>query len=288
MQDYWLINCSNVKPHIYYLDFISEIWKKGTIDIEEHRKRYADLYYGVKNSAYVAERIREYFQYALPYGEREDEHAGEQFTNHVARILVSQFMHDRQQKAEELFWATDAETLRGQVLWYRELCEKGQKQYRIYLEKCHETKWKLTDDIREFYEDSILLQSSILYHCCLGALKIAEALLEALANNWKTAFYLAGKARKEYLSANQDMRNREHGKWNGFYENECLTDVKQTAWVLEGLMSFLRNMGDGPHFYQWQREFLYSEEDRKIMLIMNMENHLRDLEIFTLMEEKWG
>ncbi|MGF7145201.1 hypothetical protein HNQ56_003637 [Anaerotaenia torta] len=29
----------------------------------------------------------------------------------------------------------------------------------------------------------------------------------------------------------------------------------------------MRNMGDGPHYYQWQREFLYSEEDRRILLI---------------------
>ncbi len=53
-------------------------------------------------------------------------------------------------------------------------------------------------------------------------------------------------------------------------------------------MSYLRNLGDGPHFYQWQRDFLYAEEDRRVMLVMNMENHLRDGELFDLMEEKWG
>ena len=101
------------------------------------------------------------------------------------------------------------------------------------------------------------------------------------------AFYLAGKARKCYQQADSAMRSREHGKWHGFYQNECLTDVKQTAWVLEGLMSFLRCLGDGPHYFGWQREFLYSEEDRRVMLILNMENHLRDQELFELMEETW-
>lgn len=52
-------------------------------------------------------------------------------------------------------------------------------------------------------------------------------------------------------------------------------------------MSFVRNLDDGPHFYKWQREFLYPEEDRRILLILNMDNHLRDLELFELMEEKW-
>ena len=84
------------------------------------------------------------------------------------------------------------------------------------------------------------------------------------------------------------MRDREHGKWHDFYANECLTDIKQTAWVLEGLMSYIRNLGDGPHFYLWQREFLYSEEDRRVVLVCNMENHLKDLELYELMEERYG
>lgn len=288
IQDYWLINCSNVKPHVYYLDFISAIWKTGTVDIEAHRREYVNTYYGKENQVGVSERLGEYFKYALSYGKNKDEHAGEQFTNHVARILISQFMKDETKRAEELLWAVTVKTLKEQILWYKELCEKGYEGYREYLKKCYQTEWDVTDDNRTFYEDSIVLQAEIHCYCCLGALRVGEALLSAIDKNWKTAFYKAGKARKAYLYANQAMRDREHGKWHNFYENECLTDIKQTAWVLEGLMSYLRNMGDGPHFYQWQREFLYSEEDRKVMLIMNMENHLPNQDIFALMEEKWG
>lgn len=111
-------------------------------------------------------------------------------------------------------------------------------------------------------------------------------LMEAFEGDYQKAFYHAGKARKEYQKADSALRGREHGKWHGFYENECLTDIKQTAWVLQGLMSYLRALGDGPHYYQWQREYLYSEKDRRVMLIMNMENHLRDEELFALMEAK--
>lgn len=288
IQDYWIINCSNVKPHVYYLDFISNIWKTGVIDIETHRREYANMYYGKKNGCYVSEKIREYFKCALSYGKNEDEHAGEQFTNHVARILVSQFIKDEKERAEELLWAVTVKTLKEQVLWYTKLCKKGYERYSEYLKKCYQTEWSLTDNIREFYEDSIVLQAKIHSYCCLGAFRTGEALLEAMDRNWKNAFYKAGKAQRAYLYANQAMRDREHGKWHNFYENECLTDIKQTAWVLDGLMSYLRNLGDSPHFYQWQRELLYSEEDRRVMLIMNMENHLTNQEIFALMEEEWG
>ena len=107
-----------------------------------------------------------------------------------------------------------------------------------------------------------------------------------MEGNYQGAFYRAGKARKEYLKADSALREREHGKWQGFYGNECLTDIKQTAWVLQGFMAYLRALGDGPHYYRWQREYLYAEKDRRVMLIMNMEKHLRDEELFALMEAK--
>ena len=37
-----------------------------------------------------------------------------------------------------------------------------------------------------------------------------------------------------------------------------------------------------------RQEFLYSEEDRRVVLVCNMENHLKDLELYELMEERYG
>ena len=135
--------------------------------------------------------------------------------------------------------------------------------------------------------DTLHLQVSLHYHCYHGAYRACESLLSGFEEDYQKAFYYAGKARRSFLAANTSMRDREHGKWHNFYENECLTDMKQTAWVIEGLMSYFRTLGDGPHYYHWQRDFLYSEEDRRVTLILNMENHLTDQELFELMEEQW-
>ncbi len=287
VRDYWIVNCSNIKPHVYFLDYIAQIWRDGSIDIVQHRKAYVRKYYGMEYEEEIAARLEGYPKYAVSYGRHGDEHAGEQFSNHVARILISQYMRNKNVGADELLWATDAESLKEQILWYRELCGQACKNYGAYLLECERTNGVLGEPARTLFEDTLLLQARIHYHCFTGAYRSCESLLRALEGEYQQAFYQAGKARKEYLAANAAMRSREHGKWHNFYENECLTDMKQTAWVLEGLMSYLRNLGDGPHYYQWQRDFLYSEEDRKVMLIMNMENHLKDEELFVLMEEKW-
>lgn len=282
--DFWIVNCSNVKPHVYYLDFFAQMWKDGEVNIARHRKEYTEKYFSAEGSLAVAERLEEYPHYAVSYGTREDEHAGEQFTNHGIRMLLHQFMKDRESRSEDMLWAAPHDTLKEQTDWYRDVCEAGSVSYQEYLGKCESTEVQLSNQDRELFADSVLLQVKIHYHCFRGALAACDGMRSAFAKDYRMAFYLAGKARKEYLKADHAMRSREHGKWHGFYENECLTDIKQTAWVLEGFMSYVRALGDGPHYYEWQRDYLYSEKDRRVMLIMNMENHLRDKELFTLME----
>lgn len=288
VKDYWIINCSNVKPHVYFLDMIANIWQDGDVDVERHLYGYVERYYGRNHVEEIANCFREYSRHAVKYGEHEDDHAGEQFANHVARMLVSQFLKDKTKRAEDLLWATDADTLQGQVMWYRELCKKGVINYEKLIRKYEEVDARLQGHEKTLFNDSLYLQAKIYYNCYYGCVCLCESLLSAFEEDYKKSFYLAGKARLAYLKANFEMREREHGKWHDFYANECLTDVKQTAWVLESLMSYVRNLGDGPHFYMWQREFLYSEEDRRVVLICNMENHLKDIELFGLMEEKYG
>ena len=288
--DYWIINCSNVKPHVYFLDFIAQMWKTGDIDIEEHREVYVDSYFPDEEQQ-TAEQIRgcirKYADAAVAYGEQEDEHAGEQFSNHVARSLISQYMKDETKRAENLEWTGGGATLSEQVRWYQKLCGEGIKHYKKYLDLCEKTVCEIRDENKMLFRDSILLHAQIHQHCYQGAYNITQALLQAMEKDYQHAFYFAGKAREEYLAADMAMHLREHGKWQGFYRNECLTDVKQTAWVLEGLMAYIRNLGDGPHYFHWQREFLYTEADRKVMLILNFENHLKDLELFDLMKKEW-
>jgi hypothetical protein len=287
-KDFWIINSSNIKPHVYFLDLIAKMWKTEIVDVQNHREEYIKQYYGNKNTDQISACIKSFADHAPKYGPNEDDHAGEQFANHVARMLVSQYMRDKANRCEDLIWAADYSTLKEQSQWYLDICTTTVKGYEEHLRLCQETSLNLSDNPKILFDDTILLQANILYHCYLGAKLTAESIILAIDNNYQKSFYFAGKARKEYLKANTAMKEREHGKWHDFYKNECLTDVKQSAWLLETLMGYVRNIDDGPHFYKWQRDFLYSEKDKRIMLILNMENHLKDLEIFELMEEKWG
>ena len=285
--DFWIINCSNVKPHVFYLNFLAELWKTGSVEPQEFMQEYVKKYYGSEQKEEILCSIKNYWNAAVKYGMQEDEHAGEQFYNHVARMLISQYMRNASEVCEELLWMGEADTFLKQINQYDAICRKAAENYGIYQRQCEKVNLFLEKDARTLYDDSILLQAKIYRFCSEGAKNVCGSLLAGMEKEYQKGFYLAGKAREAYLSADAAMRAREHGKWHDFYKNECLTDMKQTAWVLEGLMSYLRNLGDGPHYYEWQREFLYAEEDRRVMLIMNMENHLKNEELFPLMKEKW-
>lgn len=179
VKDYWIINCSNVKPHVYYLDFIANMWRDGDVDIDKHLKGYIASYYGEDHITEIAECFRQYWQHALKYGEHEDDHAGEQFANHVARMLISQFMKDKSQRAEDLLWACDDKTLEGQVEWYKKLCAKGKESYEQLLCCYEKLDARLIDHERILFEDSLYLQAEIYYNCYSGALLMCEALCEA-------------------------------------------------------------------------------------------------------------
>lgn len=277
--DLWIINASNIKPHVYPLSFIANLWKRNALSAVEHRKKYVGEYYGsdcTENQLiFMEECISRYPEAMLPFGDREDEHAGEQFCNYAVRDFIYGWMKDGAlEPVEELFWCTREDAFYKQVSWFEKRCSQTYDKIEELCHKCAAVKES------ELWKDSILLQTEIHKHCLKGSILFAESFWAYREADLKKAFFLLGNAVEAYDAADCAMRAREHGKWKDFYANDCLTDVKETAYCLKRLMGYVRNLGDGPDFYKWQREVTYSENDCKVVLITNMENHMTDWELY--------
>ena len=65
VKDYFIINCSNVKPHVSMLDLIAQIWRDGAVNPAEHRERFAGTYFGKENAAEVAGCLEHYARHSL-------------------------------------------------------------------------------------------------------------------------------------------------------------------------------------------------------------------------------
>ena len=305
IRELWLVNCSNIKPHVYPLDFIASLWNGNKSGVKGHLERYLDAYYlrdelrdklrdklqrgyeenEKEKAGWLRDRMKacfqEYFQSMLPYGEREDEHAGEQFYNYVARILIHGWMKDGGARpCTELGWCAPFEDFSTQISWFGTVCHSGRDRLFRLLEECE----KFTEEAGDLWRDSLLLQVKIHAWCVEGALHFVRAYEGWKEGELMEAFYQLGEAADWYEAVDREMKACCHDKWNGFYDNDCQSDIKQTAYLLRLLMGYVRNLGDGPYFYQWQREIIYSEEDRRVILLTNEENHMTDQELYGAMK----
>ena len=165
----WLVNCSNIKPHVYPLDFAAALWNSLETEPEKHLEQYISRYYGDRSLKEMKECFMEYFEAALPYGEKEDEHAGEQFYNYVTRVLIHQWMKDGGKAAcEELLWCGPAESFAGQLQWYVSKCKNAYPRFQRRLDRCGSLADELPEDCCRLWKDSLLLQVKIHTFCLEG------------------------------------------------------------------------------------------------------------------------
>lgn len=294
--DYLIVNCSNIKPHVYYLDAISKIWTSGSIDVKEQSYNYIRCYFLENKDLLTEEELRvisnihecyeAYAKSTILFGPNEDEHAGEQFYNYTTRILASSwFKGEYSNPVNSLKWACD-KPFDEQVEWFLDKCMDGLQGFSSLNEKCNMVHSMLNEKQKLLFEDSIWLQVKIHLYCIKASIEFCNSYTAFKEKKLQEAFFLLGRASEEFYNADKAMRDREHDKWDKFYANDCLCDIKQTAYILKPLMAYVRNVGDGPHYYMWQREFLYEEEDKRVVLLTNTENHLSDEELYCLMKEK--
>lgn len=283
--DFWVINCSNVKPHAYYLDAVRKKWLGREIDNESHSKEFSADYYG--DSADVANALSEYAQSTVAFGEHDDEHAGEQFYTENVRIIANSVVRCDSNPTDKLNWIVGKDgTIYDQTRKITAIAEKDIEKINKYYDLCKSVSAKLTGDTKKLYDETILIQSAIHYYCANGMLTYGKAIAELEKRNYVKAFVLAGDSALLFDKAESIMRGSENGVWVGFYFNDCFADIKHTAYMVRKTMGTIREFGDNSRHDKWYREFVYSPEDRNVMLLLVTDNHMTDEEIYKAMKEK--
>jgi len=320
--DFWIINSSNIKPHVYYLELIANMWKfdDKSFDADSYTNTYSRKYYKISsmphesdsdNTTDIKDQSREYKmvadilkmwpEYSISYGPNEDDHAGEQFTNNGSRVLatalITEFDHTNPKatkSAKEWRWFSDSELLIDQIRDYKVLIEKGVKGYEEYLGKCRNVYNELSGDVKDIFEDTILWQIEYLYNSYHGAYHTCNAIEACLTNktdsdkpDYIKAFYEGGLAARAFKTGYEEMRITEKGVFKGFFENDCEADIRQSFYVMKGFMSYVRFLGDGPHFYLWQRMFQKGAGGDKVLLILRTRKHVTDEELWQMMDNKY-
>lgn len=281
VRDFLIVNCSNVKPHVYLLDAIARIWGKEDIP-------YVERYFP-GSSKQMQKLYNQYFKSMLSYGKQEDEHAGEQYYHYTMRAVCHGWLTGKLTEPEaDLKWLTGSVSLTEQVRWLQKKAREALPALAAYLESCKGCEKELRDAGWEqealLLEESLLLQARIHYISLEAEDRMCDAFTEYSAGNYEKAFFMIGQSIELLQELLADMRAAEHEKWKGFYDNDCLTDIKFTAYMLEKVLGFIRNQAEGPHFYSWALKYDDQDKHNGVVLITNMRNHKKDWELYLLMK----
>ncbi len=276
--DMWIVNCSNVRPHVYYLDAVRKKWLGEDISDKSHSEEFANEYFcGCREAANVLE-IRP--RYMIPCGENEDEHVGEQFYTENSRLIARQIIVGSEKSCPQLNWFTGDVSLSEQVKKFSDICKAGIDGLKEYMKICESV------SANAAFESIVLMQARIHYYCALAASKLDEIFTAFMAEDYERAFMTAGKCAEMFDTAQMYMRGSEHGVWEGFYYNDCFADIKHSAYMMRKLMGYIREFGDNATHDKWYRSAVYAPEDRNVYLLMVLDNHMTDWELYEAMKGK--
>lgn len=280
--DFWIINCSNVKPHVYFLDAIRKKWFGKKVSDVQHSREFAADYFGGKEQ--IAACFAAYPKAMISYGAQEDEHMGEQFYTENIRILAHQFLVDRNQNCEALYWIAGDVSYTKQVEKLCKMCACGLERLSGLVEQCEKVQKLLGQETLQLFDGTIYLQARIHAFCARGMVLFGEAFEAFEAQEYARAFVLFGRSAECFDAADKAMRDSEHDVWEEFYLNECLADVKHTAYMVRKVMGHVREFGDNVRHDKWYREYCYAREDRKVFLLLVQDNHMTDWELYLAMK----
>ena len=274
--DFWVINCSNVRPHVYYLDAIRKIWFGERVNDADHSVEFAQEYY--EKDAAIADCYREYPKAMPAYGREQDEHAGEQLYGENIRLLSHQFIVDRSKNVKGMYWLVGDVPYEEQLSRFGAICSKALPGLERLLDKCDKIQNKL-------FEATLKLQVQIHVYCCRGAILYEKGYEAFCKGDYAQAFVLFGDSAVSFEQADTCMRQAEYGVWQDFYYNDCFADLKHTAYMVRKVMGIVREFGDNARHDKWYREYCYAKEDRDVFLLLVLDNHMTDEELYQVMKK---
>ncbi|MCG7216276.1 glycosyl hydrolase 115 family protein [Paenibacillus mucilaginosus] len=283
--EYLLLNCGNIRPHVYTLDVLRELWNAGTIDVNGHLGQFVRDYYSSHHDE-LAALYQSYAEAALPYGPHEDDLAGDEYYHHPARKIIGHWLQGKGDEPHpRLAWAVGDVPFEEQVKGFEARLEQGMGRWKAWLERCSEVLAQLGPDERRRAADQLMFHGALHLSGCEGFYWLCRSYREYRRERCPQAFVFASESMWAYQKGLDVLRDAEHGKWDRFYRADWLTNIESTVQNVDTLRRFLRMHGDSPDFFLWYKEYLMPVTEKYIYLENTHRNPLSDDELAGRLKE---
>ncbi|WP_246096209.1 glycosyl hydrolase 115 family protein [Paenibacillus sinopodophylli] len=288
-KDYLLVNSGNIRPHVYTLDLIRELWMHGEVKVEDHLQGFVRRMYSAANKE-ISELYRDYARNTISYGPNEDDRAGDEFYHHPARKIVGHWLQGKtdHQSQSQLYWATGNVDFPEQVEWFSRKCTDAVPGWLDLKTRIERLLPELAESERLRVRDHLQLHIELHLSGCEGFDRLGKAYSAYLHGNYPLAFVYASQAMWKYQEGVIVLHEAEHGKWKHFYQADWLTNITSTVQNMDTLRRWLRMHGDSPDFFLWYKQFLMPETEKYIYLENTHRNPLSDDELAIGLAAKFG
>ncbi|WP_438444062.1 glycosyl hydrolase 115 family protein [Gorillibacterium sp. sgz5001074] len=292
--EYLLVNCGNIRQHVYPLDLIHRLWMEGTTDSELHLSDFVDRYYRAEGPAgaeasglsELLELYRTYPAAAISYGPNIDDWAGDEFYHHPARRIIGHWLRgEGDTSARGLIWAAGERPFAGQVEWFEGKAREGAERWEEWTSRCERVIRQLEPGLRQRAADHLLFHGTLHRSGSDGLYRLCQAYRAYREGRYPQAFVRASQALWSYREGQQALAAAEHGKWAGFYRADWLTNIASTIENVDTLRRWLRMHGDSPDFFLWYKEYLMPETEKHIYLENTHRNPLSDDDLAARLKE---
>ncbi|MGO4546312.1 glycosyl hydrolase 115 family protein [Paenibacillus sp. 2TAB23] len=277
--EYLLLNCGNIRPHVYALDVIRELWNTGTIDVNKHLTEFVSRYYSTDHEA-LEELYRSYTEATIAYGPYEDDLAGDEYYHHPARQMIGHWLQGKEKHPDpRLFWAVGEVPFEEQVKRFEDRLAQGKQTWEAWLNRCDVVMENLSPTDKRRAIDQLRFHGAIHLSGCEGFYWLCRSYSAFNEQNYAIAFVYASESMWCYKRGLDILRGSEHGKWDRFYRADWLTNIQNTVQNVDTLRRFIRIHGDSPDFFLWYKEYLMPETEKYIYLENTHRNPLSDDEL---------
>ncbi|WP_223193063.1 glycosyl hydrolase 115 family protein [Paenibacillus sedimenti] len=277
--DYLLLNCGNIRPHVYTLDILRTLWNEGTIEIDSHLEQFVRNYYE-EGHVSLKELYRSYTKAAISYGPNPDDLAGDEYYHHPARRIMGHWLQGKGDETDErLIWATGEVSFAEQVRSFARRCEEGLAKWNNWVENCDKAIYILGENDKKKAIDQLRFHGALHRSGCEGFLWLCHSYAAYSKKQYPQAFVYASQSLWSYEEGLHVLRGSEQGKWEHFYRADWLTNIESTVRNVDTVRRFLRMQGDSPEFFLWYKEYLMPETEKHIYLENTHRNPLSDDEL---------
>ncbi|MCT3400687.1 glycosyl hydrolase 115 family protein [Lentilactobacillus hilgardii] len=285
-----LINTGSIKPHILYLREVAKSWLKDyqARSDQEILHDYISTYYA-HHQAEIMKLYDRYWQNIVQYGPHSDETAGDEFAPYLIRRIAKAWVRGANKMSDTGWLTGDAE-----------FPEELQKIDAMITPKLDAWEKLLIDvkkmllnlgghDLQMLYGDYYL--SVINQAQGLKALHLIIAAYQVTQKADKQADYLKPflLADESYRTLNDIVFAEDHnpsGKWRDFYKNDGYNDVPLSVIQLRFLRHYIRTLGDGDDEDEWERNFIKTPSEARVMTLWTTRRELSDDQIAAKLRER--